>query len=386
MDEGSSKLCGTQRAAAGVLIGLLVLCFAIMTLGGFVRLSKSGMAIPEWPVFTKKITILADGSVQKEKSVLPPRTEEGWETLRQTFIKEVPSFDSGIALSAFKRMFFIEWSHRAAAFTVSLVLLTYVAMSTFSRTLRPKLMKLSLATAAVLAVQITLGGILVRLDLKAEALATHLVGAFIFTSMTLWALLRVLHPAAPKSERRGPNPIFPIAAMVYALTLCQIFSGGLMAGTEAGHMINTWPMMGDNLVPPGMIDSSRNFIANFTENVVMVQFFHRWFAFIAGIAMLYLVVRSLTVEVSRQARWFLRGLIAVVALQITLGIFTLKTGVQPHLALTHQAVGLVLLLTLLSIVYETKNHKVVAEEALAEADERKSAMGSIAQQGGRSHA
>jgi len=379
-DSSFTKTPKSQKAAAGLLAFLIVLCFCIVTLGGFVRLSGSGMAIPEWPFHTTKFVRDDAGTViDKELTVFPPSTEEGWETLRATFVRDVPGFQQGIALDEFKTMFFIEWSHRATGFFISMTFLGTAIFVFTNANLRRRIGKYALIACFVLPAQIVMGGILVKLHLEAEALATHLCGAFIFTSLLFYSLMKLIHAPAPKAQLGRARVVWMTAAAVYALVLVQVFSGGLMAGNDAGYTMNTWPKMGDSIVPPNLFDRSMNPILNFTENVMMVQFFHRWFAFVVLTAVVYLVLSNLTVEVSKAGRWMLRGVAFIVTLQLLLGILTLvglneKVGpVQPHIALTHQSLGLVVLLTVLGIVYETKNQPVRAEAALAAEDEARAA-------------
>ncbi|MCF3955408.1 COX15/CtaA family protein, partial [Pseudomonas aeruginosa] len=40
------------------------------------------------------------------------------------------------------------------------------------------------------------------------------------------------------------------AGALVALVLVQIFSGGLVAGLDAGMTFNTWPLMDGALIPP----------------------------------------------------------------------------------------------------------------------------------------
>jgi cytochrome c oxidase assembly protein subunit 15 len=216
-----------------------------------------------------------------------------------------------------------------------------------------------------LILQAVLGGIVVWFHLSAVKVSIHLVNAFIFTSLLLWALMKLVRPATILN-RFASNPILPLATGVFAICLIQLFSGGIMAGSKAGYQINTWPAMGDSMVPPHLWDKELNAYHNFTKNILFVQFFHRWFAFIVAIAVLFLAFRSFTVQVSPVARWALRLAPAIVFLQIVLGVLTLLSQVNHHLALTHQSIGLVLLLTILVVLYETKYHPVLAEEALAD--------------------
>lgn len=360
-----------EKITAWLLGSLIAICFVMVTLGGYVRLSGSGLSIPEWPFFTIEERIGPQGELVPRRSVWPPSTEEGWVLLRDTFTREIPGYE-GIGLAPFKRMFWIEWGHRALAKFIGVVYLAFMGAVFWFPEVRRRFWGFAVGGLLLLAVQAFLGGVVVWLHLPAVKVAAHLIFAFFFVSLLLWALLKLLHPPAPRSERRGPNPILPWAIGLYIIFTIQIFSGGIMAGSYAGYQFNTWPKIGDSWVPPGMRLPGDSLYKTFTENIIFIQFFHRWFAFLALFAAIVFVIRSMTVGISRPARWAVRLLTGVVVLQILLGIFTLLFGVQPVLALAHQSVGLVLLLNALVIVYETARHKVVGEQEMAALMEQKS--------------
>jgi cytochrome c oxidase assembly protein subunit 15 len=352
------------------LILLMVMCFIMVTLGGYVRLSGSGFSIPEWPLFTVGLKETETGELEKIRSVIPPSTEEGWTHLRDTFVREEPT-QAGIAISAFQQIFWVEWSHRAFASLIGIVYLVYIALTFRSAELRRTIGRHALIGLGILLSQAVLGGLVVLFQLWSVKVALHLVVGFLFTAYLLWTYLILVHPPIPAEERKGPNPIRPLAIGLFVLICIQIFSGGLMAASQAGFQMNTWPRMGDYWVPPGMVNEGEGLFRAFTENKILIQFFHRWYAIIVAVAILFFVFRCMTVRVSRGCRLALRSLFAVVTLQVILGILTLLKGVHPHLALTHQSVGLVLVLLSLVTIYETACHKVVSEETLAaEAEER----------------
>lgn len=363
--KGERKMKKGEKVVSGFLVTLLIMCFVMVTLGGYVRLSGSGLSIPEWPFFTIEEKVLPSGEVEKVRSVFPPMSEEGWELLRSTFVAKVPGDWEGIAMGEFKRMFWIEWSHRGLAKIIGLVYLAFMgAVMYFPETRRFR--NKAFLGLGVLVTQAVLGGIVVLFHLAAIKVALHLLAAFIFTSLLLWVLMELYHPPIDRGERNPRNPVFVWSAVVLLLVAFQIFSGGLMAGSLAGFQMNTWPKMGEVYVPAGMFPEGMGFYENFTENVVMIQFFHRWYAFVLVLAILALVFRCMTVEVSKTARWGLRALFGIVVFQIILGIVTLLTGVHTHVALTHQLVGLILMLNCVLVTYEARTQKVLMEEALAE--------------------
>lgn len=354
-----------------LLIVLIVMCLGIVVLGGYVRLSGSGLSIPEWPFFTIEKQVQADGSVNDIKTIFPPTTEESWQILYTTLVTELPQYE-GTAMSEFKRMFWTEWSHRGVAKLIGVVYLAFMGVVFYFPELRRKLSWLSVIGLVVLVSQAVMGGIVVLFHLDSAKIAIHLLAAFLFTAILLWCVLKLKRPAVERSERTPFNPITIWTVVAIAMISLQLFSGGLMAGSLAGFQMNTWPMMGEVWMPNGIVNSDMSFLKNFTENVIMIQFFHRWFAFMVIVALAMLVFRCMTVRVSTQARWALRSLFAIVVFQTILGVLTLITGVHNHLALTHQFVGLILLLVAVVILYETTQHPVLMEEQLVDLKEKES--------------
>lgn len=365
-------MSSSLKTVRNTLVVILVICFGMVTLGGWVRLSGSGFSIPQWPRFTVSETVNADGTVTEKKSFIPPSTEEGWEGLRDIFVHHEPT-QEGIAVSEFKKLFWVEWSHRGLATLIGLAYLLLMFFTFRSREARESIGKLCIAGILLLASQVMIGGFVIFLGVAATAVAFHLVAAFLFISVVLWMLMKVVHEPLPMEQRTRGNSIVKWAIVVYVLIGIQIFSGGLMAASKAGYSINTWPRMGDDWIPPQLQIKGYSFVKNFTENVIMIQFWHRWYAIVVAAAILFFVARCMTVRVSKAARWALRALFGTVILQVVLGIITLLTGVHPHIALTHQMVGLFVMLISLVTIYETKNHEVVMEMQIAEEQERAAA-------------
>lgn len=352
------------KLAIAQLILLIVLCFGMVTLGGYVRLSGSGLSIPEWPFFTIRMEQLADGTLMPVRSIFPPTTADGWQTLHATYVTylmEHHGIEDELAMSEFKRMFWTEWSHRGLAKFIGVVFLAFMGTALISKTLRPRIGALAVGSLLLLVLQAVMGGIVVKFHLASVKVSIHLTLAFFFTSLLVWMLLLLVHPPAEQSLRRPGNPVMRWGLVLFGVVSAQIFSGGLMAASHAGYQINTWPLMGEYLVPNGLWPSGMGAFETFTEHILMIQFFHRWFAFAVALGVIFFVMRTLTIVVSPTARWALRLMFATVTLQIILGILTLLGGVQPHMALTHQSFGLVLLLNVLIVVYEAWAQPVYTE-------------------------
>jgi cytochrome c oxidase assembly protein subunit 15 len=96
--------------------------------------------------------------------------------------------------------------------------------------------------------------------------------------------------------------------------------------------------MQGELYPTGY-EWQQPWLRNFVDNPIMVQFVHRWLAWLVALLAVWLAVRV----------WF-RGLkieaamvVGAVAVQINLGILTLLSGVQIDIAVSHQGMAVLLL-------------------------------------------
>jgi cytochrome c oxidase assembly protein subunit 15 len=122
----------------------------------------------------------------------------------------------------------------------------------------------------------------------------------------------------------------------------MILAGGFVAGTKAGFVFNTFPLMAGQFAPPGMY-ALQPWWTNLFENVATVQFNHRLIAYVLTIATLAFYWRAsqapLTTNVQRALRLFLLA----VVVQITLGISTLILIVPVWLGALHQGGALIVL-------------------------------------------
>jgi cytochrome c oxidase assembly protein subunit 15 len=89
------------------------------------------------------------------------------------------------------------------------------------------------------------------------------------------------------------------------------------------------------------------FLANLVDNAIVVQFVHRWFAWVVAAAALALAYRA-------WMRGYRAAAIAVavtVTLQILLGIATLLSGVELWIAVAHQAMAALLLAAIVAAAH-----------------------------------
>src|SRR5207244_11672182 len=133
------------------------------------------------------------------------------------------------------------------------------------------------------------------------------------------------------------------AFVVLVLILGQIYLAGLVSGTRAGLIYNTWPLIDGALVPePARLFFDVPLWRNFFENTLTVQFDHRMVAY----ALEFFVLLH-AVDVVRTVRGgaALTGALALasgVTLQVTLGIANLVYQAPRAFVVQHTSLALVL--------------------------------------------
>ncbi len=297
--------------------------FVVLTLviGGSTRLTESGLSITEWRPIT---------------GALPPLGAADWDRAYQAYLRipEAQTVHRGITLPEFKTLFWWEWAHRLVARLTGLVtalpFLWFLARRRIPRGWTARFAALPILTGAqgVLGWYMVASGLAVRTDVSQYRLVAHLGLALVIFGLAVWTWLDLR-----EGERR---PTIDRAGLGLAvLTSITILSGGFVAGLDAGHVYNTFPMMGDGIVPREYGELAPPW-RNWFENAPAVQFNHR------ALAVTTLLVACSLWLTRRNRRWHF--VLAAATVQVVLGITTLLMRVPLSVAAVHQ-LGAVLLLT-----------------------------------------
>ena len=327
----------TQRPIALWLLVCCALIFAMVVLGGVTRLTRSGLSIVEW----KPIT-----------GVLPPLNPAQWE---ETFAKyrETPEYlkiNRGMNLGEFKSIFWLEYYHRLLGRAIGVVFLIpflyFLVRRRLSRALVPKL----LAMFVLGGLQGVLGWYMVKSGLKNDPhvspywLAAHLAVAFVLYAYLLRVALGLLFPAPQYKTSAAITRFGRYSLGVTVLIFIMVLSGAFVAGLKAGLVYNTFPTMNGHWIPAGLF-ALHPLWRNFFENLATVQFDHRILAYVLALVIPLFWLRARGLPLPPRARLAIHLLLAMLALQITLGIATLLFVVPIPLAAGHQA-GAVMLFTI----------------------------------------
>lgn len=306
-----------------------VLVYAMVFVGGATRLTQSGLSIVSWkPV----------------SGVVPPLSQADWDAEFDAY-RMTPEFqkvNAHMELSEFKGIFWWEYAHRILGRIVGLALAVPFAWFLYRKAIPPGYGRRVALLIALVGLQGLIGwwmvasGLVDRPDVAHERLALHLMTALILLVALVWTALdlRALARSDAPVEGRPRRWVLPFTGLL----VIQIVLGAFVAGLNAGHIYNTWPLMHGKLVPREIGDLSPVW-SNVIDNPVTVQFLHRWMAVAVAIAVLAIVVVLHRAGAPRLAATFE----AVLLLQFVLGVLTLINAVPLLLGLAHQVTGAALL-------------------------------------------
>jgi len=299
----------SHKAISNWLFFVAAMVLTMAVIGAITRLTGSGLSMVEWRPLI---------------GTLPPMSDAEWQRVFDLY-RESPEYQKknfGLSMAEFKNIFFWEWFHRLWGRLIGVA----YALPYLYFLIRKQILdgfKLKLFIGLVLGgLQGLMGwymvksGLVERPSVSHFRLAAHLGLAFVIYAYLLWLAfdIRSLKATAGTfcQKRHGWS-----AFIILGITIVW---GAYVAGLDAGLVYNSWPKMGPHWIPPEL----SSLVSIFTDPVA-VQFTHRWLAIIAAFFVLTFAARVKSF-----------ALACMVVLQVFLGIVTLLTQVNIHVAATHQ--------------------------------------------------
>ena len=318
-----------NRALVAWLAGCCLLVFAMVVVGGVTRLTHSGLSITQW---------------QPIVGTLPPLDAGDWNDAfsRYQATPEFRDVNAAMTLAEFKRIFWWEYGHRLLGRAIGVAFLAPYLWFLARRRI-PRGYAWPLAAIFVLGgLQGGVGWLMVRSGLVDDprvspfGLTAHLGLAFAIFGAMLWTALSLAFPGRAERPAHGTRAIRRLARATTALIFVMVLSGGFVAGIRAGFAYNTFPLMQGRVVPAEilMLDP---WWRNFFWNIATVQFDHRLIAWLLALTVPLLWWRLRRASAPRRAKALGTALLAMLAVQVTLGIATLINVVPLSLAALHQA-------------------------------------------------
>lgn len=306
----------------------VVLCFVLVVLGAYVRLSNAGLGCPDWPGCYGHLVV--------------PEAPHAVAHAQAVFGGEVQ------APKAWKEMI-----HRYLAGVVGLLILALAVIAALRRDV-PR--ALAFATLGVVIVQIVFGALTVTWKVMPIVVTLHLLLGL--TTLTLlwwmWLRQRMSRPATDPPPPRAAG----WAALGLALLCGQIFLGGWTSTNYAALGCPDFPTCQNRWWPPTDYASAfrfwRGLGTNYEGGVLdaaaraTIHFTHRLGAVVVTLALgglgVYLLLRG-------RAVWRVLGALALsaLALQLVIGIGLVLLHFPLWLADAHNAGAALLLLSVVLI-------------------------------------
>lgn len=333
IDKGGQ---GGRGAIRVWLMGLFALVVVMIFVGGLTRLTDSGLSITEW----KPVT-----------GALPPLSEAAWQSEFAKY-QQIPEYqlqNKGMTMSEFKVIYYWEWGHRQLGRVIGLVWAAGFLFFLATRKIPNGWTGRLLFIGALGGLQGAIGWWMVSsgleqgmLDVASYRLATHLGLAFIIFGFIVWFVYLLGRTKAEllQARRNGDVGLMGLSSILIGFAFVQILLGALVAGIDAGRAYPDWPLMAGGFLPPQPFDLQPIW-RNFFEDAGLVQFMHR----MAGYALfLFSIVVWLRARKSanEHTRFAFNAVMALMVLQMVLGIVTVIYSAPWQIAILHQLGAVVL--------------------------------------------
>ncbi len=323
------------------LLSLTICICVIILIGGYTRISDSGLSITEWlPI----------------SGILYPMNEAQWqeEFSKYKKIDEFMLINSAMTLNEFKFIYFWEWFHRFFARLIGVLYLLPLFYLLITKEIHKVYIKRILFIGILLGFQAVIGwymvksGLVGRVDVSQYRLAMHLTMAFIILGITFQTFLEVnMKYTVNKNTYNKTNTEFLYLLLLIFIFL-QIAYGAFVSGTHSGLIFNTWPLYNGDIFPHIENNYLRG-ISNFFETGEYIIFTHRTFALILLILVIYINFISFGKNNFAKNNYLILLFNITFILQILLGVLMTFQNIPWHLALAHQGNSIILFLISISM-------------------------------------
>ena len=319
---------------------VILLLISLISIGGFTRLTNSGLSITNWELFS---------------GILPPLNEQSWDSYFSLY-KTIPQYNElnvGMTIHEFKYIFWWEYIHRLLARFLGLVYLLPFIFFVLRKIIYKNNFYYYLSILLLFIFQGFLGwfmvksGLSVNVDVSHFRLAAHLGVAVIILLLIFWAFLNSHNQQLGIKLFTNSQLLLIFLLLIYI----QIIFGAFTSGLDAGRIYQTWPYMNLNFLPDEVTLKSFFSKEIFTDRA-HVQLLHRLNAYLIFVVfVIFYAYKFKTKEIHLTSlTWILFFLI----IQIFLGITTLISGLNIYLAALHQLTSIFLVMSIVSSIYRLK--------------------------------
>jgi heme a synthase len=388
-----------------VLLACALACVVIV-LGAFTRLVDAGLGCPDWPTCYGHLWVPNEAheiaAANEKFADTPVETHKTWpEQIHRIFASSLGLLGIVILALAIRRrdtghpwrgiafllgMLVLDIALRAvvghAVDTVLGVLLVlyfgWIAFLASKYGTSQSPLKLPAFIAGFLILQGLFGMWTVTLKVWPQVVTAHLLGGFTMLSL-LWLLqLRLQNRPwqLPEAEWLRLTSLKTLALVALVAVVVQIALGGWTASNYAAVACPDFPTCQAQWLPPTNFVDAFNFAQHIGPNYlggtldndarVTIHLMHRLGAIITTIVLAVLLAKGLAAAITRRARNQFFIIAAVLVLQLLLGVGNIVLQFPLHVTVSHNAVGALLLLTLVTLNYRLFTTTKIAEKTAGE--------------------
>lgn len=302
---------------------ITVFALSVIVLGAYTRLTDAGLGCPDWPGCYGKVTVPSDANVLAD--------------VEQQFQQPV------VAHKAWTEMI-----HRYAAGTLGILILIFCVIRLRTGVTLP------LALLTLVVTQALLGMWTVTLKLQPWIVSLHLMGGMSIAAIVWWQHLKLKQPTAAASTQHPALARY--AGALLGILILQILLGGLTSSHYAALICPDFPYCQGQLLPAfdfsGLLHWDNHPLS--MQQLITLHMLHRIGAMVVATLSIILGVMLL-----RYTPWRLLGvlLLLLVGTQITLGILNIVLLLPLPIAVLHNGVATLLLLTLLTCCFNLQKRE-----------------------------
>lgn len=383
-----------------VLLACALACVVIV-LGAFTRLVDAGLGCPDWPTCYGHFWVPNEtheiAAANEKFADTPVETHKTWpEQIHRIFASTLGLLGLVILGLAIRRR---DAGHpwRGIAFLLALLVVDILARAFVGHAMDLVLgvlmvtyfswlaflahrygasqspLKLPAFIAGFLILQGLFGMWTVTLKVWPQVVTAHLLGGFTMISL-LWLLqLRLQNQPwrLPAQEWTRLYSLKTLALVALVVVVVQIALGGWTASNYAAVACPDFPTCQAQWLPPTNFQDAFNFAQHIGPNYlggkldndarVTIHLMHRLGAIATTLVLALLIVKGLGAAVTSRARNLFYIVAAVLVLQLLLGVGNIVLRFPLPVTVSHNAVGALLLLTLVTLNYRLRTAKPLAE-------------------------
>lgn len=312
------------------------LAFFVILLGAYTRLTDAGLGCPDWPGCYGKIVV--------PKNIDSNNYGATWE------------FNSTKAWT--------EMVHRYLASTLGFLILI-ISFSTIRKNLKDKKLSnliLPIILLATVIFQGLLGMWTVTLKLLPTVVMGHLIGGLTTLSLLILLLLKNFNL---KNNIKFAPTTKTVCSLALVMVFIQIILGGWTSSNYAAIPCLDFPSCNGQYLPAdGTLSAMNPFVSigpNYEGGIlsnamrVTIQLFHRWGALLTTLLLSAVILNIRQYRDSYYLKYSVY-LASLLCLQITLGVINVKWALPLSIAVMHNGIACLLLISMLVLNYKV-NYK-----------------------------